>query len=103
MCPKEVIVYLQKYIKLKNVYNYIYVFIVCFILVFHFYSNFYDYFPFSVSKEALLTNIFLDTSQNEITNLESQHFHIVTNCISKLQKKNLQTKLKGLNVCSQIS
>ncbi|SCO63773.1 conserved Plasmodium protein, unknown function [Plasmodium berghei] len=50
-----------------------------------------------ISKEALLTNIFLDTSQNEITNLESQHFHIVTNCISKLQKKNLQTKLKGLN------
>ncbi|KEG03619.1 hypothetical protein YYE_01643 [Plasmodium vinckei vinckei] len=29
--------------------------------------------------------------------VESQHSFMVTNCISKLQKKNLQTKLKALN------
>ncbi|CAD2098859.1 conserved Plasmodium protein, unknown function [Plasmodium vinckei lentum] len=50
-----------------------------------------------INKDALLTNIFLETSQNEITDVESQHSFMVTNCISKLQKKNLQTKLKALN------
>ncbi|SCM25102.1 conserved Plasmodium protein, unknown function [Plasmodium chabaudi chabaudi] len=50
-----------------------------------------------INKDALLTNIFLDTNQNEITDVESQHSFMVTNCISKLQKKNLQTKLKALN------
>ncbi|EAA17569.1 hypothetical protein [Plasmodium yoelii yoelii] len=55
-----------------------------------------------ISKDALLTNIFLETNENEITKIESQNSHIVTNCISKLQKKNIQTKLKGLNVGFQI-
>ncbi|CAA9989169.1 conserved Plasmodium protein, unknown function [Plasmodium knowlesi strain H] len=49
------------------------------------------------SKDALLTNIFMQSAQNALSEVESKNSQLIVNCINKLHKKNLQTKLKAIN------
>ncbi|GAB67395.1 hypothetical protein PCYB_114150, partial [Plasmodium cynomolgi strain B] len=49
------------------------------------------------SKDALLTNIFMQSSENVLSEVESKNSQLIVNCINKLHKKNLQTKLKAIS------
>ncbi|CRH00977.1 conserved Plasmodium protein, unknown function [Plasmodium relictum] len=63
-----------------------------------------EYIPKSnyFSKDALLTNIFTQNKENTISDIESKDSQLIVNCINKLLKKNLQTKLKALNELSSL-
>ncbi|CRG93737.1 conserved Plasmodium protein, unknown function [Plasmodium gallinaceum] len=63
-----------------------------------------EYIPKSnyFSKDALLTNIFTQSKENSIFDIESKDSQLIVNCINKLLKKNLQTKLKALNELSSL-
>ncbi|EUD68474.1 hypothetical protein C922_00870 [Plasmodium inui San Antonio 1] len=49
------------------------------------------------SKDALLTNIFMQSAENVLSEVESKNSQLIVNCINKLHKKNLQTKLKAIS------
>ncbi|SOV12570.1 conserved Plasmodium protein, unknown function [Plasmodium sp. gorilla clade G2] len=49
------------------------------------------------TKDALLTNIFQQSSENFVSDVECKNSQLIVNCINKLHKKNLQTKLKAIN------
>ncbi|EUT89859.1 hypothetical protein PFAG_01368 [Plasmodium falciparum Santa Lucia] len=49
------------------------------------------------TKDALLTNIFQQSSENFVLDVECKNSQLIVNCINKLHKKNLQTKLKAIN------
>ncbi|ETW31162.1 hypothetical protein PFFCH_01410 [Plasmodium falciparum FCH/4] len=50
-----------------------------------------------LTKDALLTNIFQQSSENFVLDVECKNSQLIVNCINKLHKKNLQTKLKAIN------
>ncbi|SBT38540.1 conserved Plasmodium protein, unknown function [Plasmodium ovale wallikeri] len=53
-----------------------------------------------ISKDALLTTLFTQTD-GVLPEIESENSHLIVNCINRLHKKNLQTKLKAISELTQ--